>query len=512
MAGIAIMGYGTIGSGVAAALRGNAKAIERKAGERVELRRILDILDFQGSPDASLVTHDVDDIMRDSSVSIVVETMGGTGIAYEFTKLALSSRKHVVTSNKDLVAEHGPELLKLAHMHGVRYLFEASVGGGMPILHPIERCLAANRIIALSGIVNGTTNHMLTYMHERGSDYETTLKEAQRLGITEKDPRSDVEGLDAARKLAILASAAFGSFVDWKIIPARGITSVTDTDIRHASELGCAIKLVASARLALSGGPQAGVAEKKLLASVAPAFVKRGHAFYGVNGAYNAVSVTGDLVGDVLFCGIGAGKLPTASAVIADIIDIVRGNGYRGDGANWGNGSGSNGDSGSSRGDGSGSNGDGGSSRGDGACVRHGVPDAVWNRDCALTPEPDDSDPALAEPGLFYARIEPVGAGGDPGTTPDCEVEVDSTPGLKPDSRKRLVDALYRSLPDASMFPDNEGGQLGQHPICFTAKAGSEAAFLKGLSAALADAGVDRASRGRHCFAVGAHMRIIDDA
>ncbi|MDR3120729.1 MAG: homoserine dehydrogenase [Clostridiales bacterium] len=314
--GVAVLGYGVVGKGVANAIRTNANAVCKKTGLRLTLRRVLDLLDFPDSPDAALITHKVGDVMGDARVGIVVETMGGTGAALEFTKMAFAKKKHVVTSNKELVAEHGPELLALASEHGVSYRFEASVGGGVPILRPLEECLAANGITGITGIVNGTTNYMLTYMKEHGADFAETLRGAQEKGYAEKDPSADIEGHDACRKLAILLSVAGGAFVDWKKIHTEGIARVTQEDIGRAADLGRVVRLIASGRFA-----ECGVVE----ALVAPMLVDRHSPLACAEGVNNAIMVHGDLVGDVMFYGQGAGMTPTASAILADILKIAGG-------------------------------------------------------------------------------------------------------------------------------------------------------------------------------------------
>jgi homoserine dehydrogenase len=318
MVGVAILGYGVVGSGVAKAIRMNGELILKKTGLEISVLKILDLLDFPGSPDAPLMTRNVGDIMDDARIGVVVETMGGVKAAREFTAMALERGKHVVTSNKELVAEYGPELMAIARGHSARYLFEASVGGGVPIIQPLAENMAANGIDELFGILNGTTNYILTYMREHGSNFEDTLKDAQRKGYAEKEPAEDIEGRDACRKLAILSSTAWGAFADWRRIHAEGIASVSQHDIRRADELGCKIKLIARSRMLGDG---------RIEAFVLPAMVGRRHLLSQADGVYNAVVAKGDIVGDLMFYGRGAGALPTASAVVSDIVCAARGAG-----------------------------------------------------------------------------------------------------------------------------------------------------------------------------------------
>ena len=316
--GVAIMGYGVVGKGVAYAIRNNCDQIEKRTGLRLRLLHILDILNFPDSPDAALITHEVQDIMNDVNVDVVVETMGGIKIAHEYTRDALARRKHVVTSNKELVAEYGPELLALARSCGVHYRFDASVGGGIPIVSTIRECLAANRVEEIIGILNGTTNYMLTYMRDHGACFAETLKMAQDEGYAEKDPSADIGGADACRKLAILSSIALDAFIDWKDIHTEGMESVTVDDVALAADLGRVLKLVARARRLEDG---------RVEAYVLPAMLDRHSLLSGVDGVNNAVMVRGDLTGDVMLYGQGAGALPTGSAIISDIVKSVVGQG-----------------------------------------------------------------------------------------------------------------------------------------------------------------------------------------
>ena len=315
MAKVAILGYGVVGSGVYEILSGNSENIEKKSGQKVEVKYILDLRDFPDHPHQELFTKDFNDILNDDEVDIVVEVMGGVNPSYDFSKAALLKGKNVITSNKELVASHGTELLALAKENTVNYLFEASVGGGIPIIRPLNQCMSANRIEEIYGILNGTTNYIMTKMAQEGADFDAVLKEAQKLGYAERNPEADVCGHDACRKIAILSSLASGKFVDYKNIPTEGITEITTTDVKFASKLGAVIKLIASSKFTEDG---------KVFARVAPMVVPETHQFASVNGVFNAILLHGDYVGDVMFYGRGAGKLPTASAVVADVIDSVK--------------------------------------------------------------------------------------------------------------------------------------------------------------------------------------------
>ena len=310
----AIMGYGTIGSGVYEVLDKNCKSVEKKAGEPIEVKYILDLREFPGSPVEKLVIHDVEQIVNDPEIGIVVETMGGTKPAYEFVRRCLLAGKHVVTSNKALVAAHGTELIRIAAEKNISFLFEASVGGGIPIIRPLNSCLTADEIEEITGIVNGTTNYMMTEMTEKGADFNEVLKDAQAKGYAEKDPTADVEGYDACRKIAILTSLVCGQQVDFEDIHTEGITKITPTDIKYAQAMGRAIKLLATSKK----GP------KGYTAIVAPFLLPASHPLYAVNGVFNAIFVHGNVLGDAMFYGSGAGKLPTASAVVADVVEMAK--------------------------------------------------------------------------------------------------------------------------------------------------------------------------------------------
>ena len=317
MAKIAIMGFGTVGSGVLEVCRRNAASIARRAGEPVEVKYILDVRDFSDHPDAALFVKSIDTILADPEVKVVVETIGGTKFAYPFVKACLESGRSVCTSNKEMVATYGAELLALARANKAAFLFEASVGGGTPIITPMHQCLAANHISAIQGIVNGTTNFMLTKMKRENMGFDAALKIAQDLGYAEtKDPGDDVDGRDACRKIAILASLACGHHVYPAAIPTRGIRDITVADIAAAEGLHCAIKLIAWYHEGENGAPMA--------AGVEPMLVPAENQLAGVDDVFNAVLMQGDMLGDVVFYGKGAGKLPTASAVVADVVDALK--------------------------------------------------------------------------------------------------------------------------------------------------------------------------------------------
>ena len=316
MAKIAIMGFGTVGSGVLEVCRRNAASIARRAGEPVEVKYILDVRDFSGSPDAALFTKSIDTILNDPEIKVVVETIGGTKFAYPYVRRCLESGRSVCTSNKEMVATYGAELLALAKEHSAAFLFEASVGGGTPIITPMHQCLAANVITEVEGIVNGTTNFMLTKMVREGLGFDEALKIAQELGYAEtKDPGDDVDGRDACRKIAILASLACGHHVYPDNIPTRGIRDITVADIKAAEKLDSAIKLIAWYN---EGG------DGQMAAGVEPMLVSNSNQLAGVDDVFNAVLMKGDMLGDVVFYGKGAGKLPTASAVVADVVDALK--------------------------------------------------------------------------------------------------------------------------------------------------------------------------------------------
>lgn len=315
MVKIAICGFGTVGSGVAEVIEKNQAAIAQRAGEGIEVKYIVDIREFPDSPWGDRVVHDFSVVEQDPEVRIVVETIGGARVAYDFTRRALLAGKSVVTSNKELVATHGAQLLKLARERNLNYLFEASVGGGIPIIRPLHQCLAANRIESICGILNGTTNYILTKMEKTGASFEQALLQAQQLGYAEADPTADIEGMDACRKICILASLAFGRQVYPQDVFTKGISSITQEDIAVARSAGYAVKLLGRAQMQQDG---------RICAFVAPHLVSEESPLYHVDDVFNAILVSGDATGDVMFYGRGAGKLPTASAVVADVIDTVK--------------------------------------------------------------------------------------------------------------------------------------------------------------------------------------------
>ena len=316
MINTAVLGYGTVGSGVVEIINGGS--FEKKAGEEITVKKILDIRKFPDDPYGNLVTDNYDEIVSDGEISIIVETMGGLKPAYEFTKKALESKKSVVTSNKELVAAHGAELLALAKANGVSYLFEASVGGGIPIIRPLNNCLAANDITSIAGILNGTTNYILTQMFKNGVSFEDALSDAQKKGYAERNPAADIEGHDACRKIAILSSLAYGRQINSDDIKTEGITNITLQDVKYAEKEGCSIKLIGRSKNC----------GDSVYACVSPVMLPKGNPLCDVEDVFNAILVNGSATGDVMFYGKGAGKLPTASAVVADVIDIVKHKGY----------------------------------------------------------------------------------------------------------------------------------------------------------------------------------------
>ncbi|MDD2417907.1 MAG: homoserine dehydrogenase [Oscillospiraceae bacterium] len=315
MVKIAIMGYGVVGSGVVEVMLKNKKSISHKAGEQIEISRILDIREFSDSPMAGRFTSNFEDIINDPEIKIVVETIGGLNPAYDFVRRCLLAGKSVVTSNKELVAAKGDELLALARDRNLNFLFEASVGGGIPILRPLDQCLAANEVFEIAGILNGTTNFILTKMIRDNISFADALNLAQRLGYAERDPLADIGGLDACRKICILASLAFGKHVYPEQVHTQGIQDITLEDVKYADIWGGVIKLIGRARKLEDG---------RLDCIVVPMILPHASRLAQVNDVFNGILVRGDAIGDVVFYGQGAGKLPTASAVVADIIDEVK--------------------------------------------------------------------------------------------------------------------------------------------------------------------------------------------
>lgn len=314
MINAAVMGYGTVGSGVVEVLTTNKEVISRRAGDEINVKYVLDIRDFPGDPVQEKIIHDFEVILNDPEIQIVAEVMGGIEPAYTFVKECLNAGKSVVTSNKALVAKHGAELLSIAEKKGINFLYEASVGGGIPIIRVLNSCLTADVIEEIMGILNGTTNYMLSKMFYEGAGYDDVLREAQDNGYAERNPEADVEGYDACRKIAILSSMISGKRVDFEDIYTEGITKITTEDMKYAKAMGMTIKLLASAQRE----------GDRIEAIVAPALLGAAHPLYSVNDVFNAVFVRGNMLGDAMFYGSGAGKLPTASAVVADIVDAAK--------------------------------------------------------------------------------------------------------------------------------------------------------------------------------------------
>ena len=316
MAKVAIMGYGTVGSGVYDIIKTNSDKLSRSAnGESVDIKYILDIRDFDDHPEKELFTKEFNDILNDDEVSVVAEVMGGLHPAYEFTKSLLEAGKSVVTSNKELVATYGTELLEIARGKNVNYFFEASVGGGIPIIRPLVSSITSDAVTEITGILNGTTNYMLTKMSEDGLDYDAVLEDAQERGYAERNPAADVEGHDARRKIAILSSLAFGKYVDYEDVYTEGITKITSADFAYAKVLGSRIKLFGTSKKKEDGS---------ISAMVCPVMITNEHPLFAVNDVMNAILVRGESMGDLMFYGAGAGKLPTASAVVADVVNAAR--------------------------------------------------------------------------------------------------------------------------------------------------------------------------------------------
>lgn len=317
MINIAVLGHGVVGSGVVELIEQNQQQVAANAGQALYVKRILDLRDFE-VPYADKFTKDYQDILNDAEISVVAEVMGGVHPAFEFTKAALEQGKSVVTSNKELVARKGAELLHLAKKHNVNYYFEASVGGGIPVIHPMHHCLAANKIKEVAGILNGTTNFILSKMIHEGMDFGLALKTAQELGYAERDPSADIDGHDACRKICILASLAFSKHVYPEQVYTEGITKITADDVAYALNYDCVIKLIGRVKQQPDGN---------LVCMVSPAMINKNSPLAVIEDVFNGIMVRGNATGDVLFYGRGAGKLPTASAVVADIIDAATANG-----------------------------------------------------------------------------------------------------------------------------------------------------------------------------------------
>lgn len=315
MTNIAVLGYGTVGSGVVQVINTNQDSINRRAGDEIRIKYVLDLRDFPGDPVQEVLVHDYETIVNDPEVDIVVEVMGGLEPAHTFVKRALEAGKSVATSNKALVAKFGPELMNIARNKNINFLFEASCGGGIPIIRALNQSLTADQIDEVTGILNGTTNYMLTKMDMEGSRFESVLMEAQEKGYAEADPTADVEGYDACRKIAILSSLAYGKFLNYEKIHTEGITRITPEDMEYARAMGMSIKLLATSRK---------LSEDSYYAVVAPFLVGKNNPLYSVNDVYNGIFVHGNVLGDAMFYGSGAGKLPTASAVVADVVDEAK--------------------------------------------------------------------------------------------------------------------------------------------------------------------------------------------
>ena len=314
MVNIAVLGYGTVGSGVVEVINTNHEIINKRAGEEINIKYVLDLRDFPGDPVQQILTHDFNDILNDDEVKVVVEVMGGINPAYTFVKQCLAAGKSVATSNKELVASHGPELLAIAKENNVNFLFEASVGGGIPIIRPLNTSITADEVTEITGILNGTTNYILTKMDQEGASYDEVLKQAQELGYAERNPEADVEGGDACRKIAILTSIVYGKHLDYTKIHTEGITKISTEDFKYADSLGVSIKLV-------------GTTKKEgdtLYSFVAPMMLDENHPLSGIQDVFNGIFVPGNVVDDIMFYGRGAGKLPTASAVVSDVVDEVK--------------------------------------------------------------------------------------------------------------------------------------------------------------------------------------------
>ncbi len=314
MINIAVLGYGTVGSGVVEVINTNHASINKRAGQDINIKYVLDLREFPGDPVQEILVHDYNVILNDPEVKIVVEVMGGINPAYSFVKSALEAGKSVCTSNKELVAAHGAELLEIAKAMKVNFLFEASVGGGIPIIRPLNQSLTADEITEITGILNGTTNYILSKMTDEGSDFDSVLKQAQDMGYAERNPEADVEGYDACRKIAILTSLALGKQVDYQDIHTEGITKITDAEIKYAKALGGSIKLLGMSKFV----------DGTTYSMVAPFIIGGDHPLATVSGVFNGIFINGNVLGDTMFYGRGAGKLPTASAVVADVVDAVK--------------------------------------------------------------------------------------------------------------------------------------------------------------------------------------------
>lgn len=312
MINIAVLGYGTVGSGVVEVINKNQEILDKNIGEALNVKYVLDLRDFPGDPIQEKIVHEFDTILNDPEVKIVAEVMGGLEPAYTFVKKCLLAGKSVTTSNKALVASYGAELLEIAREKQINFMFEASVGGGIPIIRPLNTSITADKVEAVSGIMNGTTNYMLTKMFYEGADYNEVLKEAQNMGYAELNPEADVEGHDTCRKIAIIMSIVSGQQVDFEDVYTEGITKITVEDMKYAKKMGMTIKLLASSKNI----------DGKISAMVAPFMLANTHPLYSVNDVMNAIYLEGNVLGPAMFYGSGAGKLPTASAVVSDLVEI----------------------------------------------------------------------------------------------------------------------------------------------------------------------------------------------
>lgn len=317
MVNIAVLGYGTVGSGVVEVIRMNHDIVNKRAGQEICVKRVLDLRDFPGDPVENILTHDFEDILNDEEIKVVVEVMGGVEPAYTFVKKCILAGKSVATSNKELVAQHGPELIAIAKEKNVNFFFEAAVGGGIPVIRPINTSLTADDITEITGILNGTTNYILTKMDKEGVDYDTVLKQAQELGYAERNPEADVEGGDACRKIAILTSLVYGQYLDYNRIHMEGMTKITTKDFDYATAMGYSIKLIGTTRRI----------DGKLYSFVAPAMLSLDNPLAKIDDVYNGILIHGNALDDVMFYGKGAGKLPTASAVVSDVVEAVKNEG-----------------------------------------------------------------------------------------------------------------------------------------------------------------------------------------
>ena len=313
MSKVAVLGYGTVGSGVVKVLDDNKEEVNKSAGQEIELKYILDLRDFENDPHEKQIVHDVNVILDDPEIDVICETMGGIDFPYEVTKKALSKGKSVCTSNKDLVAAHGPELVQIAKENGCAYLFEASVGGGIPILRTLRTALRHEKIDSITGILNGTTNYILTKMNRDHADFSTVLKEAQDKGYAERNPESDIEGYDASRKTAILSSLISGMYVKYEDIDKTGITAITQEDFAYAKALGMSIKLLGMIKKNNAG----------FFTMVSPFLIHQENPLASVDDVYNAIVVHSNMLGNTMYYGKGAGKEATASAVVADLVELA---------------------------------------------------------------------------------------------------------------------------------------------------------------------------------------------